>query len=54
LRLSEEAYNAGLLEYLDLKDAETSLLQAELGVLSEKFNYSIGLLDLEKAIGISF
>ncbi len=54
LRLSEEAYRAGLLEYLDLKDAETSLLQAELGVLSEKFNYSIGLLDLEKAIGISF
>lgn len=50
LELSEAAYNAGLLEYLDLRDAETSLQQAQLGVLSEKYNYLTTMLDLEKAL----
>ncbi len=48
--LSEQAYRAGTLEYLDLKDAENTLLQARLGVLSERFNYVSTLLDLETAV----
>lgn len=48
--LTEQGYRAGTIEYLDLKDAETSLLQAELGVLNEKFNYISTLLDLETAL----
>ncbi len=48
--LSEQGYRAGTIEYLDLKDAETSLLQAELGVLNEKFGYISTLLDLETAL----
>ena len=50
LALAEDSYKAGLLEYLDLRDAETSLQQAQLGVLSEKYNYLTTMLDLEKAI----
>lgn len=48
--LSEQGYRAGTIEYLDLKDAETSLLQAELGVLNEKFGYISTLMDLEMAL----
>lgn len=50
LALAEDSYKAGLLEYLDLRDAETSLQQAQLGVLSEKYNYLTTMLDLEKAL----
>jgi outer membrane protein TolC len=49
-RLTEQAYRAGSVEYLDLKDAENSLLQAQLGVLTEKYNYLSTLLDLETAV----
>lgn len=49
-RLSEQGYRAGTIEYLDLKDAENSLLQAKLGELSEKFNYASTILDLESAL----
>ena len=49
-RLSEQGYRAGTIEYLDLKDAETSLLQAEIGVLMEKYTYLSTLLDLETAV----
>ena len=48
--LSEQGYRAGTVEYLDLKDAENTLLQAELGVLMEKYNYLATLLDLEGAL----
>jgi len=49
-RLTEQAYRAGSVEYLDLKDAENSLLQAQIGVLTEKYNYLSTLLDLETAV----
>lgn len=48
--LTEQGYRAGTIEYLDLKDAENSLMQAELGSLNEKFNYTSTLLDLEMAL----
>ncbi len=51
--LTEQAYRSGIKEYLDLKDAENTLVEARLGVLSEKFNYLSALLDLEKALNIT-
>lgn len=49
-RLTEQGYRAGSIEFLDLKDAENSLLQAEIGVLMEKYKYLSTLLDLEGAV----
>lgn len=49
-RLTEQGYRAGTIEYLDLKDAENTLIQAQLGVLVEKFNYLSTILDLEVAL----
>lgn len=49
-KLTEQGYRAGTIEYLDLKDAENTLIQAKLGVLSEKFTYVSNLLDLETAL----
>lgn len=51
-RLTEQGYKAGTIEYLDLKDAENTLMQARLGVLSEKYTYTSNLLDLETALNI--
>lgn len=53
-RLTEQGYKAGTTEYLDLKDAENSLMQARLGVLSEKFTYVTTTLDLETALNMKF
>ncbi|HZK19430.1 MAG TPA: TolC family protein [Treponemataceae bacterium] len=49
-RLTEQGFKAGTIEYLDLKDAENTLMQARLGVLSEKFTYISNILDLETAL----
>ena len=49
-RLTEEGYRAGTIEYLDLKDAENSLMEAKLGVITEKYNYLSTMLDLETAL----
>jgi outer membrane protein TolC len=51
-QLSEQGYRVGSVEYLDLKDAENMLMQARLGVLSERFNYLSTLIDLETALNI--
>lgn len=44
------AYLNGAKELLDVKDAESQLNQAQLGMVSEKFTYVTALLDLEYAI----
>jgi outer membrane protein TolC len=49
-RLSQEAYDAGSRELLEVKDAERDLNTAKLEVLKEKYNYITGLLDLEYAL----
>ena len=49
-RLSQEAYDAGSKELLEVKDAERDLNTAKLEVLKEKYNYITGLLDLEYAL----
>lgn len=53
-RLTEQGYRAGTIEYLDLKDAENTLIEARLGVLAEKYKYLSALLDLEKALNTKF
>jgi len=50
LRMSRESYNNGGIALLDLETAENDLLQAEIDLLSEKFNYIAGMLELEKAL----
>ncbi len=49
-RLTEQGYRAGTIEYLDLKDAENTMMQAKIGMLSERFNYLSTVLDLESAL----
>ncbi|MDR2313624.1 MAG: TolC family protein [Spirochaetaceae bacterium] len=54
LRLSETAYRNGLKEFLDVQNDELALQQARLGTLQQSYNYRMGLLDLEYAIGLPF
>jgi len=44
------AYRNGTQELLDVRDAETSLYQAKLGLANEEFNYISNLLDLEYSV----
>lgn len=41
------SYNNGRMELLDVRDAQTQLNQAQLGLLNQKFNYISALMDLE-------
>lgn len=43
-------YRSGQTELLDLRDAETSLNQAKLGLLSQKYQYVSALMDLENIL----
>ena len=45
-----KAYRSGTTELLDLRDAESSLNQAKLGQMSQKYNYITALLDLENTL----
>ena len=53
-QLTERAYRAGLQDHLQVQNAEQSLRQARVNLLTEQFNYLNGLLDLEYAIGVPF
>ena len=54
LRLSETAYRNGLKTFLEVQNDELALRQARLGILQQNYNYLMGLLDLEYAIGVPF
>ena len=54
LRLSETAYRSGLKTFLEVQNDELALRQARLGILQQNYNYLMGLLDLEYAIGVPF
>ncbi len=43
-------YRSGMTELLDVRDAETSLNQAKLGQLNQKFQYISALMDLENTL----
>jgi outer membrane protein TolC len=53
-RLTEEAYRAGLQDFLEVQNAEISLHQARLQMLEQNFNYRIDLIDLEYSMGVPF
>ena len=44
------AYRNGTTEYLNLKEAETQLNQAKLGLANEKYNYMMSYMDLENKV----
>lgn len=46
------AYNNGTQELLQVRDSESSLNQARLGLMNERFNYISALLDLETKLNI--
>lgn len=45
-----KAYNNGTQELLAVRDSESSLNQARLGLMNEKFNYISAILDLEEKL----
>ena len=45
-----QAYINGTTEYLNLKEAETQLNQAKLGLANEKYNYMTNRMDLENKV----
>ena len=53
-RLTEQAYQAGLLDLFQVQSAEQSLRQARVQLLEQQFSYLNGLIDLEYAIGVPF
>jgi outer membrane protein TolC len=53
-RLTEDAYRAGLQEFLQVQSAELALRQAQVQMLEQQFNYLTGLIDLEYSIGVPF
>ncbi len=48
----EKLYNAGGKSYLDLKDAENNLFDAQIKLLNAKYNYLTNLLDLKYLLNI--
>ena len=48
--MSARSYRNGTMELLDLRDAESSLNQAKLGLLSKKMSYISALMDLETTL----
>lgn len=52
--MAEKAYQAGMTELLSLRDSETQLYQAKLGLANQKFNYISAMLDLEKILNTTF
>ncbi|MDE6350035.1 MAG: TolC family protein, partial [Treponemataceae bacterium] len=50
--MSVNSFNNGLMELLDVRDAQTQLNQAMLGQLNQKYNYVCALMDLENTLNI--
>jgi outer membrane protein TolC len=53
-RLTEDAYRAGLQDFLQVQSAELALRQAQVQALEQQSNYRTGLIDLEYSIGVPF
>jgi len=53
-RLTEEAYRAGLQDFLAVQGAALALEQSKLQLLTQQFNYLNDLIDLEYSIGVPF
>ena len=48
-----KAYNNGTQELLAVRDSESSLNQARLGLMNENYNYISAVLDLETKLNIT-
>jgi len=51
LRVTQERYRLGLATILDLQSAQITLRQAEVDLISRRFDYQIGLARLEALLG---
>ena len=51
--MTMRSFRNGTTELLDVRDAESQLDQAKLGLANQKFNYISALLDLEKTLNIN-
>ena len=51
--MTARSYRNGTTELLDLRDAETSLNQAKLGLINQKFQYISALMDLENTLNVN-
>ena len=54
LKLTEEAYEYGTKDMLDLSDAQQQMLEAEVDILKEKFSIFCSILELEYKLNLSF
>jgi len=52
--LTEEAYKAGLQDFLSVQSSALALEQAQLQLETQQFNYLNGLIDLEYSTGVPF
>ncbi len=52
--LAREAYNRGARDLLSLQDASDTLFEAQVALLSEMYNLSVNILNLENTTGIPF
>jgi outer membrane protein TolC len=52
--LTEQAYRAGLQDFLQVQNAVLELRRARVQMLEHQFNYLNGLIDLEYSIGVPF
>ena len=51
LRVTQERYRLGLATILDLQSAQIALLQAQVDLISRRFDYQLGLARLEALLG---
>ena len=54
LSLTEEAYNFGTKDMLDVSDAQQTVRNAELDILAKKFDIYCSLLELEYTLNLTF
>ena len=51
MELARGRYNEGIGDIITLKDAEVSYTDAELNLLTARFDYAVALAELKKAMG---
>ena len=51
--MSMRSFNNGLMELMDVRDAQEQLNQAMLGQLNQKYNYICALMDLENTLNVT-
>lgn len=54
LRIARERYALGLLSHLELKDAELTMITAEVQHIKTLYDYNVAVISLERAIGLPY